>query len=147
MVRSLASRVVFVGILCFGVAAIACHQPTYGADADHGKKEAKKSHRLPPYYKDVVTQEQRDKIYKIQDDFNPKIDALEAQLKKAKKEQTDKIEALLTPEQKKKIEAAEAKAKEEQAKKKADKKKAEKKDAAKADAAAVVPPAKAKPAK
>ncbi len=150
MVRSLTSRVVFV--LAIAAALAAVEQPTRGADAEPAKKASKKHHRLPSHYGDVVTQEQREKIYKIQDDFGPKIDAIEAQLKTVKKEQNDKIASLLTPEQKKQIQVAEAKAKEEKAKKKADakaeknvEKKTEKKAARKANA--VAPPADKKPAK
>jgi len=147
MVRSLTSRFIVASLLAVVAAAMVCVESGFGADAEPAKKAAKKSHRLPPYYSDFVTPEQREKIYKIQDDFKPKIDALEAQLKTLKQQQSDKIEALLTPEQKKKLEAAATKAKEEQAKKRAEKKaekRAEKKDAAKADAA---PPANAKPTK
>jgi capsule polysaccharide export protein KpsE/RkpR len=70
--------------------------------------------RLPNYYTDVVTEKQREDIYKIQEEYKPKIDALKTQLDALNKEMNDKISALLTAEQKKKVEdaaAAAAKAK------------------------------------
>lgn len=77
------------------------------ADKDKSKKKkAKKGHRLPPHYKDVVNDEQRARIYGIQDEYGPKIKALQRQLKALKKEQKERIEAVLTPDQKEKVDAA-----------------------------------------
>jgi len=83
--------------------------------------------RLPAHYGDVVDAAQREKIYAIQKDFDPKMAALKAQLAALAKEQNEKIEALLTPEQRNKIAqlkaAADAKRKDagEKVEKKADK--------------------------
>ena len=62
--------------------------------------------RLPAYYADVVSEEQRDKIYAIQAKFEGKIKELQDQLAAIEKEQDAEIEKLLTAEQKAKIEAA-----------------------------------------
>jgi Spy/CpxP family protein refolding chaperone len=72
------------------------------AKAD-GKKADKTAGRLPAFYKSVVTEEQRQQIYKIMAEYAPKLADLRAQLSRATKEQDEKIEALLTPEQKQKI--------------------------------------------
>ncbi len=58
---------------------------------------------LPPHHKDVVTAEQRDKIYAIQGEYGEKIRELEDQIKKLRDERDKKISDLLTDEQKQKI--------------------------------------------
>jgi hypothetical protein len=67
--------------------------------------------RLPNHYAEVVTEKQKEDIYKIQEEYKPKIDALKAQLDAVNKEMNDKISAVLTADQKKKVEEAEAAAK------------------------------------
>jgi len=71
--------------------------------------------RLPNYYRFVVDEKQREAIYKIQEEYAAKIDALKAQLAALTKERDAKVAAVLTPEQLKEVEqrAAEAKAKRE----------------------------------
>ncbi len=68
---------------------------------------------LPLYYKGVVTDDQKKQIYSIQDEYKPKLNALKEQLKALTAERDAKLDALLTPDQKTKVEAkrAEAKAK------------------------------------
>jgi hypothetical protein len=98
-------------------ALVVVEQPwSLGADAPVKKILSKKRGRLPAYYAPVVTEEQREKIYQIQEEYRPKIAALNAQLKALKKEQDDKIAALLTPAQKKQVAEAAATAKKEPAK-------------------------------
>jgi len=95
-------------------------QDTKKADskAKAGAKEKPKG-RLPAYYKDVVTDEQQEKIYAIQAKYEKQLDDLQAQLDAVKAKQMAEIETLLSAEQKDKI----AKAKEEaDAKKKSSKK-------------------------
>jgi hypothetical protein len=69
--------------------------------------------RLPAYYNRVVDEEQRAKIYAIQREYAPKIDALKAQLEALTAERNEKVVAVLTPEQRTTVEKlrAEAKAK------------------------------------
>lgn len=78
------------------------------APAAPGKAEAPgrraRTGQLPPYYREVVTEEQRQKIYAIQAEYNSQIAELEAKVAQLRKERDAKIEALLTPEQKKRIE-------------------------------------------
>ena len=74
--------------------------------------------RLPAYYNRVVDKGQRDKIYAIQREYAPKIDALKAQLEALMTDRDKKVEAVLTPEQLKTVEklSAAAKAKRDQPK-------------------------------
>jgi Spy/CpxP family protein refolding chaperone len=102
--------------LMLAVALAALGQPAQGAD---GKEPVKKMlfskvrerGRLPAHYAPVVTSEQREKIYDIQEEYKAKIDPLEAQVKALTKERDDKIAAVLTPEQRKKIEDAQTQTK------------------------------------
>ncbi|MGI8981521.1 MAG: hypothetical protein ACR2FY_20030 [Pirellulaceae bacterium] len=75
--------------------------------------------RLPAYYKEVVTDEQRDQIYAIQAKYEKQLADLQGQLDAAKAKQNDEIEALLSAEQKEKLATVRAEA---DAKKKSGKK-------------------------
>jgi hypothetical protein len=55
--------------------------------------------RLPPYYKDLVSPEQRDEIYRIQAKYNAKIDELEAEIERLKAQRDAEVEKVLTPQQ------------------------------------------------
>ena len=59
--------------------------------------------RLPPYYKELVTEQQREVIYKIQDEFGPKLAELKGRLAELQGQQQAQIEAVLTAEQKAKL--------------------------------------------
>jgi hypothetical protein len=76
-----------------------------------GKARARSAGRLPAHYKDVVSEEQKAKILAIQKELGPKIAELRKQLESLTAQQTQKIEAVLTPEQLKKIEELKAAAK------------------------------------
>jgi hypothetical protein len=95
--------------------------------AKAGAKEKGKG-RLPAYYKDVVSEEQRDKIYTIQAKYAKQLEDLQSQLDAARSKLNDEIEGLLTAEQKEKIAKLKAEA---ETKKKAGKKGAKPADAAK----------------
>jgi Spy/CpxP family protein refolding chaperone len=82
-----------------------------------GEKSAKPRGRLPAYFSDVVTEEQRDKIYAIQKECEPRINELKRDLEALTKARDEKINALLTPEQKSKIEDRKAEAKKDREKK------------------------------
>jgi hypothetical protein len=132
MVRTFAGRLLcWATLVSLAVAFAAVEQPTLGADAPRRARGLRS--RLPAHYASVVNDEQREKIYKIQEEYRPKIEALETQLKTLKKERDDKIAAVLTAEQKKQVEAAAAKAIEKPAKS--------------AETAPAAPPAAQKPAK
>lgn len=69
------------------------------------KKRRKARGRLPNYYRAAgVTDEQREKIYSIQSSYREKIEPLEKQIAQLRAKMTTEIEAVLTPEQKKKVE-------------------------------------------
>lgn len=90
------------------------------------KKRKKARGRLPNYYRAAgVTKAQTEKIYEIQATYRPKIEALEKQLEDLKSKQDAEVEAVLTPEQKKKVEELReaARKKRESRKKKGGKKK------------------------
>jgi Spy/CpxP family protein refolding chaperone len=82
------------------------------AKAAAGERKAKAPRgRLPAYYAEVVDEKQREAIYKIQQEYEPKIADLRAQLDKLTKEREAKVTAVLTPEQQKKVAELQAAAK------------------------------------
>ncbi|HEX7449569.1 MAG TPA: hypothetical protein VF306_18575 [Pirellulales bacterium] len=85
-------------------------KPAAGAPA---KVRAKARGRLPAYYARVVSGDQRDKIYAIQQSYEPKIADLQAQLKALTDKRDAEIATVLTADQKAKVDqlAADAKAK------------------------------------
>ena len=130
---------VIVGRLAFGQETSAAKQPSTEQPAaktsaqpsaeapaetpvPEATKPAKKKEsrgQLPAYYGQVVDKQQREKIYAIQGEYAPKIDALKAQLAALIAERDEKVAAVLTPEQLKTVEklSAEAKAKRDSKKK------------------------------
>jgi len=91
--------------------------------AAEGVKVTKKfTRRLPNYYKDVVTDEQRDQIYQIQQSYFDVISTLELRLEMLKNERDKLIENVLTREQGEQIDATKKAAALERAKKKDEKK-------------------------
>jgi hypothetical protein len=81
--------------------------PTFaenGPETEKPKKERKESfHRLPPHFGKVIDEKQRETIYGIQDEYGPKIKALKDQLAALMQERDKKVDAVLTPEQRKQI--------------------------------------------
>jgi Spy/CpxP family protein refolding chaperone len=67
--------------------------------------------RLPNYFGQVVDEKQREEIYKIQAEFAPKIKDLRAQLAMLIKERNQKVDGVLTPQQRQKVEQLRAAAK------------------------------------
>jgi Spy/CpxP family protein refolding chaperone len=104
-------------LVCLPVLYATFEQPAVRADGDAMNAADKRGrHVLPKYYAKVITEAQRAKIYAIQDQYDPKIDALAAQLKALKAQRDEKVKAVLTPEQQKQVEDATAKAKKKPAK-------------------------------
>lgn len=83
---------------------------------------AKPKGRLPAHYAKVVDETQRAEIYKLQEGFAAKREALEKQLAALKSEEDAAIEAVLTPQQKQKLAALREEAKAAREKRAADKK-------------------------
>ncbi len=109
--RLISSRVLLRTTLALLViAAAVAARPAVGQDEQPSTKpaaakQAKKFRgRLPNYYRSVVDQKQRETIYKVQEEYAAKIDALKAQLEAITKERDEKVRAVLTPEQQKKVE-------------------------------------------
>ena len=70
------------------------------------RKAERAKRRLPNFYGDVVTEEQRKKIYEIQEKYEKQLADLNEQLLALTKKQQEEIEALLSAEQKSRIEEA-----------------------------------------
>ena len=88
------------------------------------EEESGTSGRLPPYFKEVVTEEQKQTIYQIQSRYDEKLETLEkqyeqltAQVKKLREdidairfEERDAIDKVLTPQQLAQVKKAQAEA-------------------------------------
>ena len=122
----LASALVAAGVLGISdyvsVVAQDSGKPVKTEKKDDGaKKTAKSVDRLPANYAKIgVSDDQRKKIYEIQNKYDKDIAALQKQLADIKAKELAEVEAVLTPEQKKSLETAN----EESKKKAAEKKKA-----------------------
>jgi TolA-binding protein len=93
------------------MAAFVCVAPTANAQdakpaaqADAKKEPAKPRGRLPAYYAQVVTPQQREQIYALQKPIVEKIEALEAQIKELQAQMEKESRAILTADQLKKVE-------------------------------------------
>jgi hypothetical protein len=77
------------------------------------EKKEKSAGRLPPHYGQVVTKEQREKIYSVQAKYADQIEKLLGQVSSLEKMQTEEIEAVLSQEQRDQVMklASEAKSK------------------------------------
>jgi len=115
LARLVAATLASLAIVLMGTADLAMSQEKDAPAKATAKKDAKTKGRLPAYYSQVVSDEQRGKIYEIQAQYRERIDALKAQLAALVKEQDEKINAVLTAEQLKKIEDLKAAAKAKQA--------------------------------
>jgi uncharacterized membrane protein YhiD involved in acid resistance len=114
MMRTIANGLVcWMALVSLAVVFATAEQTVLGAEGKAPVKRmlGRKGRRLPPYYAQVVNEKQREEISKIQDEYQPKIEALQNQLNALKKERNEKISAVLTVEQKKQVEEAAAKAK------------------------------------
>jgi Spy/CpxP family protein refolding chaperone len=84
-------------------------QPVLRADGPVKKALAKRARRARSYDQITTTDEQREKIRKIEEQYDPKIADLRAQIRALIKERDEKVAAVLTPEQKKQLEDVKAK--------------------------------------
>jgi hypothetical protein len=83
------------------------------AESKTAKPRAKPRGRLPAHYGKVVDGQQRERIYAIQKQYEPKIAALKAELQALQDKLNGEVEAVLTPDQQATVKklAEEAKAK------------------------------------
>lgn len=111
MKRAVFAAFVLACLLGASVAAAAEAETTKAAPAAAEAKGPRG--RLPAYYAEVVDEKQRTAIYAIQQEYAERIKQLRLQLDAVTKERDQKIAAVLTPEQQKKVaelaEAAKAK--------------------------------------
>ncbi len=81
------------------------------SEKEETSRRKRSNHQLPPYYAAVVDEQQRAKIYQIQDEYAPKLSLLKAQLETLTAERNEKVAAVLTEEQRAKVETLKAEAK------------------------------------
>jgi hypothetical protein len=89
------------------------------------EQEKKFKGRLPAYYADLVTEQQKTQIYSIQARYQAKIAALNEELEALEKKQDSEIENVLTPAQKTMLKKAQEEGAAKRKKTAADKKLAE----------------------
>jgi len=77
-----------------------------GQEAKTTKAEKKAKGRLPPYFTDIVTEEQRAEIYTIRAGYEKQVNDLQAQLEALREKEMAECEALLDAEQKDKLNKA-----------------------------------------
>jgi phage host-nuclease inhibitor protein Gam len=75
------------------------------SDAKSAKPRAKPRGRVPAYYNQVIDGQKREKIYAIQQSYDPKISALKAELQALQDKLDAEVEAVLTPDQLTKVKA------------------------------------------
>jgi flagellar basal body-associated protein FliL len=119
---SLSKKLLIVTLVLPLAGAVVGYSPlSIGQEKPAAKKEeAKPKGRLPAYYSDVVTEAQRTTIYSIQAKYEKELKALNEQLAATIKKQNDEIAAVLSDEQKAKVEAARTAANDKKKKKAAD---------------------------
>ena len=114
----------------FAVSSVLLIQPVAGQQESASEKPstAKSAEttkplrgRLPAYFSKIVSEEQRQKIYAIQKEFQTKIRAIQLQLATLKKDRDQEIDSVLTPTQRDQIAAIKAAAKEKRKKAKVEK--------------------------
>ena len=121
MNSSLLRKVLLLSVVVPVLGLVVVNIPlSVGQDKAAEKKKAKG--RLPAYYTDVVSEEQKEKIYGIQEKYAKQLKDLNEQLLALTKKQNDEIESILTAEQKEQIDKARAEASAKKKKKAADKK-------------------------
>ena len=99
--------VAVLGLACaLNVESAWAQEKKSSAAADEKVAAKKPAGRLPAYYTAVVTPQQRDAIYKIQTEYASQLKELQTKVASLTKERDERVAALLTPEQKEKIEKA-----------------------------------------
>ena len=108
VVKSRIASLLAVGLLASGSLLWAAEESAPTKPKADASKKAETRRRLPPHYADVVTEEQREAIYKIQDEHAPEIEAQEAKLMAVRKKLDDAVRGVLKPDQLKKVDEAAA---------------------------------------
>jgi len=84
VVKSRIASLLAVGLLASGSLLWAAEETAPTKPKADASKKAETRRRLPPHYADVVTEEQREAIYKLQDEHAPEIEAQEARRRHAR---------------------------------------------------------------
>lgn len=108
VVKGRIASLLAVAVLASGSLLWAAEESAPTKPKADASKKAETRRRLPPHYADVVTEEQREAIYKIQDEHAPEIEAQEAKLIAVRKKLDDAVREVLKPDQLKKIDEAAA---------------------------------------
>jgi len=87
----------------WGLAGLMVVGFSVSALAQEAGEDDSPSGRLPAYFRDVVSEEQKEQIYAIQAKYREQTEPLEKQLKQLQQAEDAEIEAVLTDKQKKKI--------------------------------------------
>lgn len=119
----LASGIVAIGILWISAQpTVVAQEAGKAAKAEKGdaaKKAARSGDRLPANYAKIgVSDEQRKKIYEIQGKYDDQIASLQKQIADLRAKESSEVEGVLTPEQKKALQAANEESKKKAAEKK-----------------------------
>ena len=108
VVKGRIASLLAVAVLASGSLLWAAEESAPTKPKADASKKAETRRRLPPHYADVVTEEQREAIYKIQDEHAPEIEAQEAKLIAVRKKLDDAMREVLKPDQLKKVDEAAA---------------------------------------
>ena len=108
VVKGRIASLLAVAVLASGSLLWAAEETAPTKPKADASKKAETRRRLPPHYADVVTEEQREAIYKIQDEHAPEIEAQEAKLIAVRKKLDDAMREVLKPDQLKKVDEAAA---------------------------------------
>jgi len=91
--------------MCGVIAASMLVVAAFAQETTDSKPETKRRGRLPAYYSKVVTAEQREQIYEIQEGYAAQIEKLRMQLDELYEQRESEIAGVLTSEQLKEIAA------------------------------------------
>lgn len=108
VVKSRIASLLAVSLLASGSLLWAAEESAPEKPKADASKKAETRRRLPPHYADVVTEEQREAIYKLQDEHAPEIEEHEAKLLAVRKKLDDAVRGVLKPDQLKKVDEATA---------------------------------------
>jgi hypothetical protein len=97
-----------LGFMTLAAAMIALAGTGVGQDPakkeEPKKAEGKAKGFLPPFWKDIVSEDQKQKVYEIQAKYKKELDELRAKVKEVETKRDKEMLALLSPEQKKSLE-------------------------------------------
>lgn len=94
--RAASLSLLVASMFVLGMASSPAQEP---ATPPAAKAAKKLSGRLPPYYGEVVSKEQRERIYEIQAKYGEQLKRLREQIESLEMQQQDEVAGVLTPEQ------------------------------------------------